>query len=127
MRLTTLTTISPFNAEFQEHTKGRNGVRGRKFADYVHLEVKRINSTEYRIFYIRVDTLQRMQGYGSEAMTWLCELADAHNIKLSLCPAKDTDDPGMNTIALTRWYQTFGFVRIGMQDEMMRYPNATKL
>jgi GNAT superfamily N-acetyltransferase len=122
-----LSRIATFLSEFDAATKPHRNVRGRLFSGTVRIELVRINSEEYRIGWIYVQPKQRKKGHADQAISWLCELADAHNIRLALHPLGHPDDEAMNTHQLTAWYQKYGFVRIGMQDEMMRYPNATSI
>lgn len=117
--------ISPFKKEYESVTKKRHGVRARLFAHSVHIELNEINAHEYRIAYMLVQDKQRQRGLATECLSWLCELADAYEVKLRLAPCGDPDQEAMSTVRLTAWYQTFGFVRIGMQDEMERLPHAT--
>lgn len=119
-------TTSPFRSEFESVTKPHRSIRGRLFAGQVRIELSKINSFEYRVNWLYVQPKARKHGYAGQAMEWLCELADAHNIRLSLCPLGDPEDEALTTVELTAWYQRFGFFRIGLQDEMMRYPNATR-
>jgi hypothetical protein len=114
---------SRFEKEFVRHTRGRSrSLRGRLFAHSVVLDIKKVNSTEMRLMYIETMRCKRT-GLATEAMSWLCELADAYNVQLSLTPVP-YDRQSMNVVQLTKWYQSFGFVRIGMQDEMVRYAHA---
>jgi GNAT superfamily N-acetyltransferase len=122
-----LLRTTTFLSEFDAATKQHRNVRGRLFSSTVRIEVTRVNSQEYRLCWMYVQPKQRGKGYARQAMQWLCELADGYNIRLSLHPLGHPDDEAMNTHQLTAWYQKFGFIRIGMQDEMMRYPNATAI
>jgi hypothetical protein len=126
MRFTKLKTTSPFETEFREMTKPRYGCRGRLFAKHVRIEISTVNSEEIRLNWIYVEEGRRHRGYATDAVRWLCELADAHKIKIALNPLGDPDDNAMNTMQLTAWYQKFDFVRIGLQDEMQRLPNVTR-
>lgn len=116
--------IFHFEREFEKHTKHRSrSLRGRLFASYVVLEIKRVHSHQIRLQYI--ETLRcRRTGLASYAVSWLCELADAHEVDLCLAPVP-YDRQSMNVQQLTQWYQSFGFVRIGCGDEMIRYVHAT--
>jgi GNAT superfamily N-acetyltransferase len=126
MRPTTLMMTSPFRYEFEEVTKPHRNVRGRLFADHVRIEVHKVNSEEYRLTWLFVEERFRRKGLATQAIEWLCDLADAHNIKLVLSPLGDPDEHALTTIQLTAWYQKFGFFRIGMQDEMKRLPNGKR-
>jgi len=115
----------PFEDEFMERTtKRRRDLRGRQFMQCVALSINCINSATYRLTYI--ETLSHLRGYGyaSLALNWLCGLADKHEIQLELVPVPlDEDTPDL--VRLTRWYQSFGFRRIGMNDEMIRQPKRS--
>lgn len=125
-----LSRTQTFLSEFNNVCKPRRNICGRLFSNTVRIELNEVNSHEYRLNWIYVQPKERGKGHASFALRWLCDLADAHNIRLSLSPANlmvRTGDMGMNTLQLTAWYQKFGFVRIGMQDEMMRYPNGKRM
>lgn len=117
--------IYPFEKEFMSCTSmARHGRLSRLFAGAVHIGIAQVNSETVRITNIEILSPRlRRKGLASEAIDWLGELADAHNVKLSLTPASG-DRHAMSTVQLTAWYQRHGFVRIGMQDEMLRYPNG---
>lgn len=115
-----------FEDEYKSHTiKRRRDFRGRLFASHVVLDVKRINSTEVRLCYIETLPNRRLRGFATDALSWLCEVADAHSIKIWLCPVR-MEDESMTVCQLTHWYQKFGFKRIGCNDDMVRYPNGTR-
>lgn len=115
-----------FRQEFERNTTRKTkSERGRLFARYVTIQIGIVNSGEIRIQYIAVHPCSRKHGYASECLGWLCELADAYNVKLCLTPCSmDTINPGMNLLQLTAWYSKFGFVRLGLNDEMVRYPTS---
>ena len=112
-----------FELEFirRTHQRQRNQ-RGRLFMSIVALQIHRINEDTYRLTFIETIPLLRQHGYASIAMDWLCRLADDYGMKLELCPVQ-LDKAGLDLVSLTAWYQRFGFLRIGLQDEMTRYPN----
>lgn len=116
------TKISHFEDEFNAKTiKRRRDLRGRKFLGSVALQVHKKTSTVYRLAYIETFPSKRNWGMASLALKFLCDLADIHQIQLELCPVQ-LEENGLNLLDLTRWYQRFGFRRIGMQDEMIRQP-----
>lgn len=112
-----------FLSEFNNVCKPRRNICGRLFSNTVRIELNEVNSQEYRLNWIYVQPKERNKKHASFAMRWLCDLADAHNIRLSLSPSGHKGDVALNTHQLTAWYQKFGFMRIGMQNEMMRYPH----
>lgn len=118
------TKIFRFESEFKEHTK-RPPVRrnGRLFADAVLLNIRKVNSIEVRLLMIETLPEHMNQGKASEALSWLCEMADAYQLQISLCPVPQYSDT-LTLMQLTAWYQKYGFVRLGYDDEMIRYPHA---
>lgn len=117
--------ISPFEQEFNQGTKKRcRRLRGRLFARDVVMQLAQVNSIEFRLAYI--ETVRgRKKGKGTYAMQWLCEIADVHRVRLALAPCSfAASNVGMSNVQLTAWYQKFGFRRIGMLDEMVRFPNT---
>lgn len=121
-----LSRTTTFLSEFNNVCKPRRNICGRLFSNTVRLELNEVNSHEYRLNWIYVQPKERGKGHASFALQWLCDLADAHGIRLSLSPSGHSGDVALNTVQLTAWYQKFGFVRIGMQNEMMRYPNGRR-
>lgn len=70
------------------------------------------------------------QGGGGRAVKMLCDLADKHNVKITLT-AKSTSDERMNTAQLRSWYGRFGFhdEEDSFGDDhdgwdMIRFPNV---
>lgn len=120
-------TTFRFEDEFRSCTQKRSpDLRGRLFAGHTVLHIKKVHSQEYRLCYIETLPGRRERGFATDALKWLCEMADAYDVKLCLTPVKIEDDSTISVIQLTRWYQRFGFVRIGLQDEMVRQPNGHK-
>ena len=116
---------SHFETRFNRMTtKRRDSLSGRLLERKVLLQIATINSGEIKLTYMETAKQYRRQGFATDALTWLCELADECEMRLCLCPYEVEES--MNVIQLTIWYQKFGFVRIGLQDEMMRYPHATR-
>lgn len=112
-----------FENEFNAHTMKRvRSLPGRLFAGCVILKVKTVNKIEVKLLLIETLPEWRFLGKATEAMKWLCEMADGHDIQISLCPVQLEDD-SMSCMQLTRWYQKFGFVRLGFDFEMVRYPS----
>lgn len=110
-----------FKSEFTDCTqRRRRDLRGRMFAEHTILDMRVISASEMRLCYIETLSGLRHNGFASDALSWLCELADEYECNISLTPCS-YDEKSMNTIRLTAWYQKFGFVRIGFNDEMMRY------
>ena len=57
-----------------------------------------------------VMAIEGRQGGGTEAMNLLCQLADKHNVKITLTAKAYTNDPAhMSTPQLKKWYERFGF------------------
>lgn len=111
-----------FESTFNEKTTPRpRSLRGRLFADAVAIQLFKVNSYIYRLTYIETVPERRKWGLASAAMRFLCKLADEFSIQLELCPVQ-LDSAGLNFLDLVRWYQQFGFYRIGMNDEMIRPP-----
>lgn len=114
-----------FEDEFVKRTtKRRRDLRGREFMGSVALSILKKGEHLYRLTYIETLPLLRSNGNASLAMAWLCTLADECDVTLELCPVP-LDDMGMDIVHLTAWYQKFGFIRIGMQDEMVRQPKRS--
>jgi hypothetical protein len=81
------------------------------------------------LFYIFVPEDNREQGAGSEALSWLCEIADKHRVSIAadVNPADDNVEFGR----LVEWYERFGFIRqsdeedMGSDDWYLRKPAQT--
>ena len=118
-----ITKTYPFEEAFNEHTTKRPAsLRGRLFMGLVALQIQRKSSTIYRLTYIETIQEKRHFGLASTAMRFLCKLADDHGVQLELCPVQLDEKGGLNIVDLVRWYQRFGFRRIGLNDEMIRPP-----
>ena len=116
------TKTSHFEDEFvRRTTKRRRDLRGREFMGSVAMAILKKGEHLYRLTYIETLPLLRSNGNASLAIAWLCTLADEYDVTLELCPVP-LDDFGLDMVHLTAWYQKFGFVRIGMKDEMVRQP-----
>jgi hypothetical protein len=121
-------TISRFDSEptfestFNAKTTARpRSLRGRVYADSVVMHINKVNSHIYRLTNIETFPERRKWGLASSAMRFLCKLADEFGVQLELCPVQ-LDSTGLNFLDLVRWYQQFGFYRIGLHDEMIRPP-----
>jgi hypothetical protein len=74
-------------------------------------------------FITRIRSLEPGQGNASQALKWLCDLADKHQIKLYLRVEPFGDKPHMTKPQLKAWYKRNGFVLTGdLKDEMAREP-----
>lgn len=119
------TKTSLFNQEFMRSTRhrGRAYRNGRLFAQHTVVSCNIVNSMEVRLTHIETLAAFRGKGMSSECLNWLCELADAYQVQIVLCPVQ-LDTTGLDVLALTAWYQRHGFVRLGFDDEMIRYPKS---
>lgn len=113
-----------FRSEFLSCTKTQRVGRGRMFACHTSIDIGIVSAHEVRLKHIETLPMLRRNGYGSDAVEWLCELADEYQVEISLCPC--SFDPAIDDIRLTAWYQKFGFVRLGIDNEMIRYPKEWK-
>jgi hypothetical protein len=111
-----------FNKEFLMGTRSRRRADGdgRLFAGHTIVSCRIVNSIEIRLAYIQSLPLLRGTGMASECLDWICDLADAHQVQITLCPAQ-MDKNGLDVLMLTAWYQRRGFKRLGFNDEMIRY------
>lgn len=114
-----------FREEFNRRTATRRG-SGRLFSNRVSVNVKVVNKGEIRILNIETLPLFRRMGYASICLNWLCTMADQLQVQISLgaCPMDGTR--GLDLVDLTAWYQRHGFVRLGFDDEMIRYPKGKR-
>lgn len=120
------TKMFRFECEFNQHTeRGCRNTVGRIFAKSVRLHISHVNSSEMRIHLIESLPKHEGKGKGSEALSWLCEMADAHQIELSLRACPQYRNFGLNLVDLVQWYRRHGFVLLGSEYEMKRYPNGS--
>jgi hypothetical protein len=115
-----LTKTSLFRLAFRDGTRGTKG-SSRLFRSVVLINVCVVNKIEVRILNISTKALLRRNGYATECILWLCEIADHYHVQISLgvCAMDDVD--GMDEIQLIAWYQRRGFERL-FSNEMIRYP-----
>jgi hypothetical protein len=73
------------------------------------------------IYVMKIKTSERLRGQGaaSEALAWLCSLADEHSVTLCL-EVEPFDFGGLSEAELLGWYKRFGFT--GNAREMIREP-----
>lgn len=57
-----------------------------------------------------IRTFEQGKGYGSEALDWVCKLADKHNVVLHLTPQR-VGKEGLRTSDLRNWYTRHDFRR----------------
>lgn len=76
-----------------------------------------------RLHMIGTPYSRRRQGFASNALRWLCSLADRHKITLELlASAQDEDSP--SNYELRCWYKKFGFKgrTCDWDEDMVRRP-----
>lgn len=111
-----------FEQEYKAVTKRRRGASlGRVFATIVVIQISTVNSEEIRINYIEAYT--KNLGHGTQALKWLCELADAYGVRLILKVQPESCCP-IPFFKLSEWYIKHGFKRMAVNNEMIRYPHA---
>lgn len=112
-----------FEQEYKQLTKPRQGAPHiRVFARHVNLHISITNHQEIRLHMIKTPIGSRRRGFASDALKWLCEMADGHGIRITLCPAPEKDC-NMSLVGLTLWYNKHGFEDFD-NDEMIRYPKT---
>ena len=67
-----------------------------------------------------ISSQDRNKGSGTEALVLLTQLADKHQIPLSLVPTPIQNEGGMKEQDLKKWYANYGFQQKG--DRMIRQP-----
>lgn len=119
-RLMTMTYL--FELKVKERTTKQPGTyRGRSYFGFVYFQLRKVNHIEFRIDWFETKLEYRGMGQGTDCLGWLCDLADDYQIQLSLRPSD------ANLVRLTSWYQKFGFIRLGFQNEMIRYPACSSI
>lgn len=81
-----------------------------------------------------IRTLERGKGHGSEAMRWICNLADKYGVTMKLwiqpfgAKPKKGEPKKLNMPQLKEWYKRFGFQKTGKNEysEYIRYPKNDK-
>jgi 8-oxo-dGTP pyrophosphatase MutT (NUDIX family) len=71
-----------------------------------------------------IRSFERAKGFGSAALKWICELADAHQVTLELSPEPYGDKP-LSAAQLKSWYKRNGFVY--SRGGMVRKPKNLKV
>lgn len=112
-----------FRKQFDQETACSKG-SGRLFSHRVKINVKVVNRGEIRILNIETLPLFRHMGYATVCLNWLCAMADQLQVQISLGACPMDGERGLDLVDLTAWYQRHGFVRLGFDDEMVRYPKA---
>lgn len=119
--------LQAFMADYEENTGEHPLDRGARLLSNASIEVSAFDGM---IHISDVRALQPRQGGGTEAMTFLCRLADKHDVKMHLT-AKAYQDDRMSTAQLKSWYERFGFHEdedsFGDDEEgwdMIRYPGV---
>jgi GNAT superfamily N-acetyltransferase len=82
------------------------GGRGRVWENKVPIEVRPFDR---RIHISDILSLERGKGHASEALKWLCSLADKHSVGMSLNVDSYGTRPGLNNQQLDAWYRRAGF------------------
>jgi 8-oxo-dGTP pyrophosphatase MutT (NUDIX family) len=72
-----------------------------------------------------IRSFEKSKGVGSEALKFLCALADKHKVKVQLV-AKQYGNEGLTTSQLVAWYSRYGFVPKRGDDLLIREPNTMK-
>lgn len=117
------TKTSLFEDAYLSRTDKKRGSRVHRIfkqRTVVHIDV--INSIEVRLRYIETIAALRCNGFGSECLSFLCDLADQYGVQISL-KVMPFGYRSLDAVQLTLWYQRFGFERLGFENEMVRYPN----
>ncbi len=118
--------LEAFLDDFFEQTKDHPFLRnGSVWKDSVVFEVSKFDGKIHLGF---IQTLYKKQGHANEAMKWITELADKHQVTMDLYPQPVGTDKGMtdgkrNIMSrneLVRFYAKFGFVQKGA--DMVRKP-----
>lgn len=117
--------LQAFMAEYEENTGEHPLDRGARLLSNASIEV---SSFDGMIHISDVRALTPQQGGGTEAMNFLCDLADKHGVKMHLT-AKAYSEGRMSTAQLKDWYERFDFHEdedsFGDDHEgwdMIRYP-----
>jgi hypothetical protein len=69
---------------------------------------------------IKVPPVMRGQGHATRALTWLCILADEHEVAITGL-VRPFGEKGLNLEQLTAWYRRNGF-KVSKDHEMYRSP-----
>jgi hypothetical protein len=77
---------------------------------------------EGRIRVTEIWALEKRKGFGTNALRWLCDMADTHGVTLELTP-KRIGKVGMTDAQLRRWYKAYGFA-LQQRGTMQRSPEA---
>lgn len=72
-----------------------------------------------------VQSFERGKGHGSQALDWLCKLADEHEVKIRGHIEPVGDKPRLNVTQLRAWYKRHGFAEV-RHREIVRLPEKLK-
>ena len=97
--------LADYEAETTTYPLGRERIYG----DNVLIELR---FWDKKIWLSSIMTLERRRGSGGEAMVWLMQLADKHNLRIGLTPSP-FGAGGMSKAVLTKWYKKLGFKLVG--------------
>lgn len=128
--------LDEYNEETQDHPMLPHGTRLLVYSpnEFVMLKLSRdIDDPNHSVHLSDINTSARSGGFGSKALTWLCALADKHNVTitgLAKAYTRARDKSALSQKDLIAWYARHGFSvkrgRASDGQEMSRPPKLDK-